>query len=251
MKKYPVIGVISALCDLGAILPTYGTKEHYLEQIQAAGGVPIQLPIMSGARLETLASMISCCDGFLLPGGGDFFPEWYGQSLLPGLKPDSFAMDWERQKTTLAFVREMAASGKPILGICLGMQVLTIALGGDLYQDIPMQIPSEIVHNGTINALEDRWRISHTVQTSDGSLLRRLAGAQEIPVNSFHHQAVKTPASGFTATAFAPDGVIECIESDTGRILGVQWHPENLAHAGMEQGKAVFRWLVETAAENA
>lgn len=249
MKKHPIIGVISAKNDPGTILPVYSSKCHYLEQIQEAGGVPIQLPIMSNARADALVSMVNCCDGFLLPGGGDFFPEWYGQTLLPGLGPDSFAMDMERQKTTLAFVREMAASGKPILGICLGMQVITIAFGGDLYQDIPTQIPSAIAHNGAINTLEDRWSILHTVQTSEGSLLRRLTGAEEIPVNSFHHQAVKTPAPGFTATAFASDGVIEAVESDTGRILGVQWHPENLAHAGMEQGRALFRWLVETAAQ--
>lgn len=249
MKEHPIIGIISVKRDLGATLPFYSTECHYLEQILDAGGVPVQLPIMSDTGTEALVSMVSCCDGFLLPGGGDFYPEWYGQTLLPGLKPDSFAMDWERQKTTLAFVSDMAASGKPILGICLGMQVLNIAFGGDLYQDIPMQIPTEIAHTMAISAAEERWITRHTVQTSEGSLIWRLTGAEEISVNSFHHQAVKTPAPGFTATAFAPDGVIEAIESDTGRMLGVQWHPENLAHAGMEHGKAIFRWLVQTAAQ--
>lgn len=249
MKKHPIIGVISSKQDVGEILPLYGTGSHYLEQIQHSGGIPIQLPILSDTSQEALASIVSCCDGFLLPGGGDFFPEWYGQTLLPGLKADSFAMDWERQKITLDLVKMMAASGKPILGICLGMQVITIALGGDLYQDIPMQVPSDISHRGTITKLEDRWQLRHRVATKEGSLIRRLTGAGEISVNSFHHQAVKTPAPGFKATAFAPDGVIETVESDTGRILGIQWHPENLAHAGMEQGTAIFRWLVQTAAD--
>ena len=250
MKNHPIIGIISAKKDFGTILPVYSTTCHYLEQIQDAGGVPIQLPIMSDTSLEALVAMVDCCDGFLLPGGRDFYPEWYGQTLLPGLNPDSFAMDRERQRTTLTFVNKMAASGKPILGICLGMQVLTIALGGDLYQDIPTQIPSEIEHTRTIGTLEERWITRHTVRTSEGSLIRQLTGTEEISVNSFHHQAVRTPAPGFTATAFAPDGVIETVESDTGRILGVQWHPENLAHAGMEHGKAVFRWLVQTAAQS-
>ena len=209
----------------------------------------MQLPILSDAGPEALASLVNCCVGFLLPGGGVFSPEWYGQTLLPGLKPDPFAVDLESQETALALVRTMAASGKPMLCICLGMQVLTIALGGDLYQDIPTQIPSEISHAKPIHMLEERWRILHTVQTAEGSLIRRLTGAEEIPVNSIHHQAVKTPAPGFTATAWAPDGIIETVESDTGRILGVQWHPENLAHAGMEHGKALFRWLVQTAAQ--
>lgn len=249
MKKCPIIGVISSKQDVGEVLPLYSTGSHYLEQLQLAGGIPIQLPILSNTSPEALASMVSCCDGFLLPGGGDFFPEWYGQTLLPGLSAESFSMDWERQKITLELVKLMAASGKPILGICLGMQVITIALGGDLYQDIPSQIPSEIPHRGTIAKAEDRWKLWHTVRTSEGSLIRNLTGAGEISVNSFHHQAVKTPAPGFKATAFAPDGVIETVESDNGRMLGIQWHPENLAHAGMEQGKAIFRWLVQIAAD--
>ena len=249
MKKCPIIGVISSKQDVGEFLPLYGTGSHYLEQILAAGGVPVQLPILPGAGTETLAGMVCCCDGFLLPGGGDFFPEWYGQTLLPGLSAESFSMDWERQKITLELVKLMAASGKPILGICLGMQVITIALGGVLYQDIPSQIPSEITHRGTVAKAEDRWQLLHGVKTLEGSLIRRLTGAGEISVNSFHHQAVKTPAPGFKATAFAPDGVIETVESDNGRMLGIQWHPENLAHAGMEQGRAIFRWLVQTAAD--
>lgn len=250
MKKHPVIGVISSQRDAGETLPIYGTGSHYLEQIRDAGGVPIQLPIMSNVAPEALDAMISCCDGFLLPGGGDFFPEWYGQTLLPGLKPDSFSMDWERQKTTLDMVRKMADGGKPILGICLGMQVLTIAFGGELYQDIPMQVPGAIAHTGPVTCPSDRWTARHTVETTEDSLIRRLAGAKEIAVNSFHHQAVKTPAPGFIATSFAPDGVIEAVESDNGRMLGLQWHPENLAHGGMEHGRAIFRWLVQAAAQS-
>lgn len=249
MKKCPIIGVISSKQDVGEVLPLYSTGSHYLEQLQLAGGIPIQLPILSNTSPEALASMVSGCDGFLLPGGGDFFPEWYGQTLLPGLKTDTFSMDWERQKFTLELVKAMAASGKPILGICLGMQVITIALGGDLYQDIPSQIPSDISHRGAIAKAEDRWQLCHTVQTTEGSLIGKLIGAKSVLVNSFHHQAVKTPAPGFKATAFAPDGVIETVESDNGRMLGIQWHPENLAHAGMEQGRAIFRWLVQTAAD--
>ena len=249
MGKKPIIGVISSGRDVGEVLPSYCTGAHYLEEILSAGGVPLQLPILPGAGTETLANMVCRCDGFLLPGGGDFLPEWYGQTLLPGLSAEGFSMDWERQKITLELVKMMAASGKPMLGICLGMQIINIALGGDLYQDIPTQVPSEISHRGTIVKPEDRWQLLHGVQTVEGSLIRRLTGAGEIRVNSFHHQAVRTPAPGFSATAFAPDGLIETVESDSGRILGIQWHPENLAHGGMEQGKAIFRWLVESAAD--
>ena len=249
MGKKPIIGVISAGRDVGEVLPAYCTGAHYLEQILSAGGVPVQLPILPGAGIETLAAMVCRCDGFLLPGGGDFFPEWYGQTLLPGLRTEGFSMDWERQKITLELVKLMASSGKPMLGICLGMQVITIALGGDLYQDIPTQVPSDICHRGAIAKRSDRQALLHSVKMVEGSLIRRLIGAGEAMVNSFHHQAVKTPAPGFRATAFAPDGVIETVESDNGRVLGIQWHPENLAQGGMEQGKAIFRWLVESAAD--
>ena len=127
MKKCPIIGIISSKQDVGEFLPLYGTGSHYLEQIQLAGGIPIQVPVMSHTSPEALTSMVSCCDGFLLPGGGDFFPEWYGQTLLPGLKSDTFSMDWERQKITLELVKMMVSSGKPILGICLGLPLLWAA----------------------------------------------------------------------------------------------------------------------------
>lgn len=251
MKRRPIIGIISAKHDYGMVLPVYDTTGHYLEQTEAAGGVPVQLPLLAGVGPEVLDEMVSLCDGFLLPGGGDFAPQWYGQEPLPGLKTGTSVGDQEMERTALTLVRAMAGSGKPILGICLGAQAINIALGGDLYQDLPTQLPSDITHAMPAKAEKDRWKIAHTVKTAEGSLIRSLTGAEEIQVNSFHHQAVKTPAPGFTATAFAPDGVIETIESENKKILGIQWHPENLAQAGNPQGKAIFQWLVRQASGNA
>lgn len=245
MIRRPTIGIISALHSTGYILPGYSTTAHYLEQVEKAGGIPVQLPVMPGVSEEVLREMVSRCDGFLLPGGGDFAPEWYGETLLPNLSPDSMGIDRESQKTALQLIRLMAKSGKPILGICLGIQVLTVALGGNLYQDIPTQVPSELCHREPALVTEDRWRVAHTVLTEEGSLIRSLSGAAEIGVNSFHHQAVKTPAPGFHVTARASDGLTEAVESADGNILAVQWHPENLAHAGIPAAEALFNWLIK------
>lgn len=244
MRK-PVIGILCAKHDMGKLLPYYGTNAHYPEQVRAAGAVPVQLSLHPG--YEDSEAWIDLCDGFLFPGGGDFDPDWYGEALLPNLQPDSTAIDRESQALALTSIRKAAASGKPILGVCLGMQVLNVALGGSLYQDIPTQIPSEVCHRGRLEQTSDRWQIAHTVRLEAGSRIHAISSGEEIRVNSFHHQAVKEIAPGFRPTAWAPDGVVEAIER--GNILGIQWHPENLSHAGMPEAQAIFRWLAETAAE--
>lgn len=247
MKERPIIGIFSARQE-GPLLPLYRTTGHYVEQVAAAGGIPIQLPLLPGTEDAALDDLLALCDGILLPGGADLDPGWYGETLLPTLPQDARGLPIEVQDTAIRLIRRAAASGKVILGICLGCQAITAALGGKLYQDIPTQHPSGITHGAPVKELADRWAVAHTVKTEEGSLIRRLCG-EEIPVNSFHHQAVKTPAPGFSVTAYAPDGIIEAVERENGRILGVQWHPENLAHAGDPQAKALFAWLVETAKE--
>lgn len=246
MKK-PIIGVISAKHE-ESLLPVYRTSAHYPEQVADAGGIPMQLPLLPGMSDGMMDAMLAICDGFLLPGGADFDSDWYGESLLPGLLPDDGALSRESQETALRFIRKMVSSGKPMLGICLGVQVINVAMGGSLYQDIPSQKPSEVCHRTPVAQIEDRWQMAHTVTTAEGSLLRGILGA-EVTVNSFHHQAVKDIAPGFTASAWSPEGLVEAIESENGRILGVQWHPENLAHAGIPHAKALFSHLVRMAAE--
>lgn len=247
MNRTPVIGILCAKHDIGKILPYYGTNAHYLEQVRAAGAIPVQLSLHPGE--DDGETWLRLCDGFLFPGGGDFDPDWYGEALLPELQPDPTAIDRDSQALALDFIRRAVASGKPILGICLGMQVLNVALGGSLYQDIPGQIPSEVCHRSPLKQTSDRWQIAHTVRLEAGSLIRTISGDGEIRVNSFHHQAVKVLAPDFRPTAWAPDGVVEAIESHDGRILGVQWHPENLSHAGMPEARSIFRWLANAAAE--
>lgn len=247
MKEYPVIGIISGKHDVGYVLPVYAMNSHYLEQVAAAGAIPVQIPIVAGMDDEGLLEQIRRCDGFLLPGGGDFDPDWYGESWIPGFGPDSSAIDRQGQETALRFIRLAVASGKPVLGICLGMQVLNVALGGSLYQDIATQIPSPVAHRNPAKVLEDRWKLAHTVRLAKESVVGRLSGKEEISVNSFHHQAVKAIAEGLRPTAWAEDGLVEAIESADGLTLGVQWHPENLAYAGDPYAAAIFRWLTDAA----
>lgn len=248
MKRRPVIGIISARHMTGGLFPAYCTNSHYLEQVEAAGGIPLQLPLVPGAGEEDLDVYVGLCNGFLLPGGADFDSTWYGEALLPNLSHSAGELDMQSQTAGLALVRKTVQSGKPVLGICLGIQVLNVAMGGSLYQDIPTQVATELNHSTKAILPEDRWSLVHGIHMAPGSLICRLSGAEEGRVNSFHHQAVKTMATCFHATAWAEDGVVEAMEHENGRILGVQWHPENMAHAGMEEAKTLFRWLVETAA---
>lgn len=248
MSHKPVIGIISARHMTGGLFPAYCTNAHYLEQVEAAGGIPLQLPLIPGAYTENLEAYVALCDGFLLPGGADFDSSWYGEALLPHLTHGAGELDMASQAAGIALVCGAVESGKPVLGICLGIQVLNVAMGGSLYQDIPSQISTGIVHSQKAVLKEDRWKLVHGVRLAEGSLIARLLGGDTAYVNSFHHQAVKAVAPGFTATAWAEDGVVEAMEYGNGRVLGVQWHPENMAHAGMAPALALFRWLVGEAA---
>ena len=159
------------------------------------------------------------CDGLLLPGGGDMDPKFYGQERIPACGEPNLLRDAAEPLLLRAFL----AADKPVLGICRGIQVMNVVLGGDLYQDIK---PFEhLPHNG-------HWAKVHTVTVRRGTLLSRILGQDTVLVNSQHHQAVDRVAPGFTLAALSEDGIVEAIEKpDAGFCLGVQWHPEWLSDA--------------------
>lgn len=159
------------------------------------------------------------CDGLLLPGGGDMDPKFYGQARIPACGEPNLLRDAAEPLLLRAFL----AAGKPVLGICRGIQVMNAVLGGDLYQDIK---PFEhLPHN-------DHWAKVHTVTVRRGTLLSRILGQDTVLVNSQHHQAVDRVAPGFTLAALSEDGIVEAIEKPDARFcLGVQWHPEWLSDA--------------------
>ena len=205
--------------------------DSYARSVESAGGVPLLIPPLKIAR----PFLWSCLQGIIFSGGGDISPLCFNREPLPGLGE----VDPERDDLELYLVREALERELPLMGICRGMQLLNVAAGGTVIQ-----------HLGT-DGLQHfqksrRCHPSHTVNIVTGSRLATITGEGVLPVNSFHHQAVEHVAPVFRKTAFAPDGVVEAIESRRHRfVLGLQWHPECLVHPS---SAALFRELVRAAA---
>lgn len=213
----PVIGVTASRDDRGT---TLSIGREYLESVLEAGGLPLIVPYVEDA--ESIRSIADRIDGLLLTGGGDIDPAWFGEEPIPGLG----WIDPERDRLEISLTRRMLEENKPILAICRGCQILNVAAGGDMFQDLYQQREDLLQHQQKA----PRSHLSHSVQVAEGSLLHRIAGSSAIRVNSFHHQAVRAVAPGFIACATAKDGVIEGVESVRHPfVLGVQWHPEHLA----------------------
>jgi putative glutamine amidotransferase len=192
---------------------------HYSEAVEAAGGLPVHLPLIPKA--EYITAVMSAVDGLLLPGSdSDVDPARYGHEPHPQL---GFVVP-EKDETDLMTLAEAERLGLPVFAICFGIQSLNVSRGGTLIQDIPSQLPKAIKHEQ--GAPRDRH--SHRVRILDGSLLRELAGGENVPVNSHHHQAIENVGRELVATAWAPDGLVEAVEDPRSDrfVLGVQWHPE-------------------------
>lgn len=187
--------------------------------VWAAGGLPLALPWHhEGKGIQAYAERL---DGLLLTGGNDIDPHLFGEEPIPGLGE----VEPERDRAEIALVREMISREKPILAICRGCQILAIALGGEMYQDLGSQREGILQHSQRA----PRAHASHSIRIQRGSRLHRLAGTETVRVNSFHHQAVRRVPDGCSVAATAPDGVVEAFESEGKNfVVGVQWHPENM-----------------------
>ncbi len=176
-------------------------------------------PLSSDTAARAILSRV---DGLVLTGGEDVDPSRYGQPRLP----ECGVVNAARDNTEIALVRAARELNKPILAICRGPQLLNVALGGTLFQDIPSQIPGALEHNPR----NERSSRVHPVEIEEGSLIANAIESTSISVNSFHHQSVEKVAPGLRPTAFAPDGVIEGLESTTPGwwVIAVQWHPEEM-----------------------
>lgn len=199
--------------------PITGVYETYPQAVAAGGGLPV---ILSETEMqECLDRYLDMVGGLLVPGGIDVSPLLYGRSPDVNLGELDPALD----NYQIALIRRAHGRGMPILGICRGLQVLTVALGGTLIQ----HLPADARRIGHLQKMPGRWP-SHHAAAEKGSLIEELFG-REFAVNSFHHQAVEMPAPGFKVTAKAPDGVIEAVEAEDGPwTVGVQWHPERMIH---------------------
>ncbi|HEY1435127.1 MAG TPA: gamma-glutamyl-gamma-aminobutyrate hydrolase family protein [Thermoanaerobaculia bacterium] len=191
----------------------------YLRALVAAG-----LARETIAVVTPLAPAVGPFDALVLGGGVDVDPARYGR---PVLENGSVEVDPERDALDFELFERARRGGAPVLGICRGLQVVNVALGGTLVQDIPSERPSPVVHQRT---KDEKARRDHQVAIAPGTRLSAIAGAPEAAVNSRHHQAIDEVAPGLAVSAVAPDGVAEAVES-TGEawVLAVQWHPENLA----------------------
>jgi putative glutamine amidotransferase len=210
----------------------------YEESVRRAGG---DLRVIAADR-ESPMDVVANSDGILLAGGGDVLPSLYGDQPHPAFD----AAEAGRDDYELELVRLAGEADVPLLAICRGIQVLNVARGGTLMQHIPDDVTGAVDHN----VREPRVAIAHEVWVTAGSLLDRLMRETEedggFPVNSRHHQAVRTLGSGLVTTATAPDGVVEAIEDPSRRfVLGVQWHPENFYRTG--EFRALFEGFIEAA----
>ena len=226
--RKPVIGITGNYGDL-----TCKLGQGYYKSVVAAGGVPLVIPPV--ADTDTIINTLSRIDGLILSGGGDYNPLWTGEEPSTKLGGINAERDLpELLITRLAYNRQI-----PMLGICRGIQTLAIALGGEVAQDISDK--ATVKHSQDA----DRSEPTHTVRIERDSILDQIYAShpRPLPVNSFHHQAVKSPGEKFRVVAKAADGIIEAIESAEFKpILGVQWHPECLA-----TGAPLFQWLVSEA----
>jgi len=235
----PKIGVTSSRVtkkDQGIMVQL---SEMYTQAVQRAGGIPIVLP--STLDEIELHGLFEVLDGFLLTGGGDIDPAVFNGEHHPNV----YGIDNARDFLEIELVRYAAHNNIPFLGICRGVQVINVALGGTLFTDIHAQLPDAERHDWFPN--HPRNKIVHHIRIETGSRLSGLAGGTTLPVNSLHHQGLDAIPSSLTAVARAADGLVEAVELRDHRFgLGVQWHPEWLVESAGNQG--IFEGLVRAAA---
>ncbi len=217
-------------------------KESYLKMLNQAGALTCVLPLYN--KHEDMVELIDMFDGFLVPGGPDILPAYFGEEPIP----EFGTIEPLRDELELKLIPEIAKTNKPLLGICRGMQSINVALGGTMIQDIGAQTqPGVRVAHDQKSAHEV---LTHTVRVKSKSLLGNIMGAEEIAVNSFHHQAVNAIGNDLIETAWAKDGIIEAIElKNHPFFIGVQWHPEWLVETSEYTSKLVNAF-VKVAIEN-
>ena len=236
MKK-PVIGILGNLFrnpqSAYNAQMTY-VNSAYCNAVRDNGGIPFMIPVMG--KEEDLDMLLCFCDGLLFPGGDDVDPALFGEDPSPTLGNINRTMDkfWIRAEK-LAEEKAM-----PVLGICRGMQLVNVARGGSLYQDISLMEGKRQMHTQKQN----RDYPIHKVIIRDDSLLEGILGKKEIYTNTLHHQCVNRAGKDLTVTAWAGDKVPEAMESVDGRLMLVQWHPEELTQTVAEMN-GLFKDLVE------
>ena len=200
--------------------PIYANNRAYVHAVESAGGLPILIPMVND--LNILTALLTRLDGLLLPGGIDLHPNRYGEEVHPLTEEADLKLDeFEITLASWAFQEDI-----PVLGVCRGMQLINIALGGSLYQDIDEQYPDSIGHT---HRNLPRTHLAHRISVDPGSRMEKILGTQAVWVNSLHHQAIKEPGKGVRITGRASDGIPELLEVTGYRfVMAAQCHPEEI-----------------------
>lgn len=223
-------------------LPLYIMNQTYIRMLENLGALPVMIPLQMSEA--TLRGIFERLDGLFLPGGEDIDPSHYGAERHPLLG----ATDKERDRTELLMARWAVESGMPFLGVCRGLQVLNVACGGTLYQDLHAECPTLQKHDYTPPTYE-RYRISHTIRIEPDSRLAQALGAVH-EVNSMHHQGINHLGAGLRVVARAEDGLPEAIEAPVlPYMVGVQWHPEELATTDQHSSNLFYHFVAAAASE--
>lgn len=213
---------------------------NYVRSLEGAGLVPLIVPPL--ADPDRAGEILDVAAGLLLTGGEDVDPKLYGAPRHPRLGETNPTRD----ATELALLEAARVRQLPVLAICRGIQLLNVAYGGTLYQDLPSERPSAIRHDQP----DDRAARTHDVTIAAGSRLAAATGAVTMAVNSYHHQAVCRVGAGLRVTATAPDGVVEGLESDDPAwwVVSVQWHPEDLTTDVRSWDRGIFKAFADAVA---
>lgn len=227
----PIIGVTMTTNN-----GQYCINEVYVKSVLQAGGIPVNIPFGTGSCAEQLLEKL---DGLLFTGGVDVHPHYFHEE--PHIHLGEIMQ--ERDEVEMALLKGAVEKKVPILGICRGIQMLNVAMGGTLYQDIQSQYEQTAILHSQKAA---RKEPTHYVHIKKESKLYNIIGEEKIRVNSFHHQALKEVPEMFEITARASDNIIEAIElKDYPYCLGVQWHPEEMAVAHDDSAKQLFKSFIE------
>lgn len=240
--RRPSIGITPDISNVTpeAPQPKYELKTAYADAVLRAGGLPMVLAYTDDRLV--VESYLDRVSGVLISGGGfDVPPEFYGQTAREGLGP----LKPERSHFEMQLVKGALQRNLPVLGICGGMQLLNVALGGTLYQDMAKELPNAKPHQQT----HDRSHPHHPIDVKEGTMLAECVGKGQLMVNSTHHQAVHACGEKLSVCATSPDGVIEAIESrNYAFAVGVQWHPELLID-NVPPNLGLYRGFVSRARE--
>ena len=243
MSPRPIIGITTQTLEPipGELPRCWVMSQRYVDVLTSVGAIPWVIPLTHD--MATLRALYERLDGVFLPGGVDMDPEVYSESRLPVCG----VTDPDRDRVEVALVQWAMADRKPVLAVCRGVQVLNVAAGGTLYQDLAEWCEAAIKHDYWPMEPRQRRDLVHAVHIEAGTQLASIIGAGATTVNSMHHQGIKQLAPGLVVNALAPDGLIEGVEGrDEGYLMGVQWHPEELVESDPAM-RRLFESFIEQA----